>query len=203
MVLRNRNFSWFLLSFMLYWLSLTFIQLGIGFYTTILLGLDKSMAFTFSLVSFAASFVLYWPINLLSNKIGKRSMMLVAYLLFGAIFLVTSISPQLPIPKDWLLYGLGIAAAGPLAIFGILPNAIVGDEAVKHISNGGPPMTGMFFGMTAFTMKVGISIANLIFPSLLLFGKSMAKPTGVQLTAVAAALFCLAGWWAFKKYDHA
>jgi GPH family glycoside/pentoside/hexuronide:cation symporter len=46
-VFGNRNFRWFLASFLLYWLALTFIQLGVGFYTTLLLGLDKSMAFTF------------------------------------------------------------------------------------------------------------------------------------------------------------
>lgn len=199
-VFRNRNFRWFLLSFLLYWLSLTFIQLGIGFYTTLLLGLDKSMAFTFSLVSFASSFLLYFPVNWLTNKLGKKTMMLVAYLIFGFIFLVTAFSPSIPMGKEWLLYGLGIAAAGPLAIFGILPNAIVGDEAEAAEHASGQQLTGMYFGITAFTMKIGISCANLIFPSLLLLGKSTDNPLGVQATAIAAVLFCVAGWAAFRRY---
>jgi glycoside/pentoside/hexuronide:cation symporter, GPH family len=40
----------------------------------------------------------------------------------------------------------------------------------------------------------------LIFPSLLLLGRSAQNPMGVQATALAAVAFCLAGWWAFKKY---
>ncbi len=199
-VLGNRNFRWFLASFLLYWLALTFIQLGVGFYTTILLGLDKSMAFTFSLVSFAASFLLYFPVNLLTQKLGKRRVMLIAYALFALIFAVLTIVKSIPIQKEWLLYGLGVAAAFPLATFGILPNAVIGDEVEREERENRRQMAGMFFGVSAFTMKIGVSAANLIFPSLLLFGKSSENPYGVQLTAIAAIIFCLAGWTAFKNY---
>jgi len=201
-VFGNRNFRWFLASFLLYWLALTFIQLGVGFYTTLLLGLDKSMAFTFSLMSFLTSFLLYFPMNLLVNKWGKRRAMLGAYLMFGVIFIVVAFVKYIPLPKEWLLYGLAVAAAGPLAIFGILPNAIIGDEVEREERDNGKQLAGMFFGVSAFTMKVGISLANLIFPSLLLFGKSAENPLGVQYTALAALVFCLAGWWTFGKYKE-
>lgn len=199
-VFRNRNFRWFLASFLLYWLALTFIQLGVGFYTTLLLGLDKSMAFTFSVLSFLTSFLLYFPMSFMVKKWGKRRAMLTAYLIFGAIFAVVAFVKMIPLPKTWLLYGLAIAAAAPLAIFGILPNAIIGDEVEREERESGKQLAGMFFGVSAFTMKVGISLANLIFPSLLLFGKSSDNPLGVQYTALAALVFCLAGWWAFGKY---
>lgn len=199
-VFKNRNFRWFLASFLLYWLALTFIQLGVGFYTTLLLGLDKSMAFTFSVLSFLTSFLLYFPMSFMVKKWGKRRAMLTAYLIFGAIFAVVAFVKLIPFPKTWLLYGLAIAAAAPLAIFGILPNAIIGDEVEREERESGKQLAGMFFGVSAFTMKVGISLANLIFPSLLLFGKSSDNPLGVQYTALAALVFCLAGWWAFGKY---
>lgn len=123
-VFGNRNFRWFLASFLLYWLALTFIQLGVGFYTTLLLGLDKSMAFTFSLVSFLTSFLLYFPMNLLVRRWGKRRTMLTAYLMFGGIFLVVAFVKAIPLPKEWLLYGLAVAAAAPLATFGIFPTPL-------------------------------------------------------------------------------
>lgn len=199
-VFGNRNFRWFLASFLLYWLALTFIQLGVGFYTTLLLGLDKSMAFTFSLLSFITSFLLYFPMNWVVKKWGKRRVMLLAYLIFGTIFLVVALVKTIPLPKEWLLYGLAVAAAAPLATFGILPNAIIGDEVEREERESGKQLAGMFFGVSAFTMKVGISLANLIFPSLLLLGKSLENPFGVQCTALAAMVFCLAGWWAFRRY---
>lgn len=201
-VFGNRNFRWFLASFLLYWLALTFIQLGIGFYTTLLLGLDKSMAFTFSLLSFLTSFLLYFPLNLLVKKWGKRRTMLAAYLLFGALFGVVAFIKNIPLLKEWLLYGLAVAAAAPLATFGILPNAVIGDEVEREERDSGKQLAGMFFGVSAFTMKVGISLANLIFPSLLLLGKSSENPLGVQCTALAALVFCFAGWWAFGKYSE-
>lgn len=199
-VFGNRNFRWFLTSFLLYWLALTFVQLGIGFYTTLLLGLDISMAFSFSIISFIASFVLYFPVNLLTRKWGKKRVMLMAYLSFGLIFTVLIFVRTIPLPKELLLYALSVAAAFPLATFGILPNAVIGDEVEREEQASGRQLAGMFFGVSAFTMKVGISVANLVFPSLLLFGKSSDNPAGVQLTAAAALLFCLAGWGAFRKY---
>ncbi|MBL7825999.1 MAG: MFS transporter [Saprospiraceae bacterium] len=199
-VFGNKNFRWFLFGILLYWLALTFIQLGIGYYTTLLLGLDKSEAFSFSLISFGCSFIFYFPVSWMAGKYGKRHLMLGAFIIFALIFLITAFSPYLPVPKLYLMYGLAVAASVPLAIFGILPNAIVGDEVEKTVSTGGLQVTGMYFGVTAFTMKIGISIANLVFPSLLLFGRSLENAKGVQLTSLAAAAFCLLGWLAFRRF---
>ena len=60
----------------------------------------------------------------------------------------------------------------------------------------------MFYGVAAFMMKVGISLANLIFPSLLILGKSVDNPLGVQLSVGAAFIFCIAGFMVFAKYKE-
>ncbi|MBK6930290.1 MAG: MFS transporter [Saprospirales bacterium] len=197
-VLGNQNFRQFLVSDLLYWLALTFIQLGIGFYTTLLLELDKSYAFVFSLVSFVASFFFYAPVNLLAAKIGKHRLILTAFLLFAVVFCTVSAIRIIPVPRLWLLYGLALAAAFPLAVFGIIPNALIGDAVEQEEQTSGRQLAGMFYGVRAFVMKVGISLANLLFPSLLLLGKSTENPAGVQATAVAAIVFCLAGWQVFR-----
>ncbi|MBL7809339.1 MAG: MFS transporter [Saprospiraceae bacterium] len=197
----NRNFRRFLGSFLLYWLALTFIQLGMVYYATLLFHLEKEAAFTFSLISFLSSFILYVPVNLLVQKWGKRRTMLAAYLLFGVLFAIVAFVGIFPEgSKKALLYALGVAAAAPLAIFGILPNALVGDEIVKEEQQSGKQLSGMFYGITAFTMKIGISLANLTFPSLLLVGKSREQPMGVQATALVALLFCITGWYTFRRY---
>lgn len=201
-VLGNRNFRQFLASDLLYWLALSFIQLGIGFYTTLLLELDKSYAFVFSLLSFVSSFLFYGPVNLLARKIGKKRLMLFAFLMFALVFTAVAAIRIIPLPKLWLLYGLAVSAAIPLAVFGIVPNALIGDAVEQEEQRSGLQLSGMFFGVRAFVMKVGISLANLLFPSFLLLGKSINNPTGVQATAIAAFVFCIAGWQVFRKFDE-
>ena len=198
-VFRNKNFRFFLLSDLMYWLALSFIQLGVGFYVTIQLNLDKSYAFVFSLLSFFCSFLFYWPLNVLARKVGKKHLMNAAFGAFALLFFVLAITHQIPAAPEILLYALGIAAAFPLAVFGILPNALIGDVVERE----GPELSGMFYGLRAFVMKVGIAGANLLFPSLLLLGKSAENPIGVQATAWSALLFCIGGWYFFSKFREA
>ena len=51
-------------------------------------------------------------------------------------------------------------------------------------------------------MKMGIALANLLFPSLLLLGKSASRPVGIRLTALCALGFCLVGLTLFLRYDE-
>jgi GPH family glycoside/pentoside/hexuronide:cation symporter len=199
-VFGNLNFRRFLISDLMYWLAVSFIQLGIGFYTTLLLKLEVQYASTFSLVSFLSSFLFYIPVNVLARRFSKRTLMLTAFLIFAGTFTVLALVPLINLPGEVILYSLAIAAAFPLAVFGILPNALVGDVVQEEERQSGRQLSGMFFGVRAFITKVGISVANLIFPSLLLFGKSIEHPIGVQLTAVGAVIFCMAGWNIFRRY---
>jgi hypothetical protein len=93
-------------------------------------------------------------------------------------------------------------AAFPLAVFGILPNALIGDLVEVEEKTSGQRLSGMFFGVRALVMKVGVSISNLLFPSLLLLGKSLENPSGVHLTTVLALCSCLGGWWLFRKFSY-
>ncbi|MEL6637153.1 MAG: MFS transporter [Bacteroidota bacterium] len=199
-VFGNRNFRFFSFSDLLYWIALTFIQLGVSFYITILLGMDKSFATLFMTIGFFASFLLYAPINWLVRRWGKRRVLLSAFVVFSAVFGLTYGVAWLPLPKLFFFYALALLSAFPLAAFGIIPNAIVADIVYQHERQSGEQLAGMFYGARNFMMKMGITLANLIFPSLLLWGKSADNPTGVQLSALAAVLFCLAGYALFRSY---
>jgi glycoside/pentoside/hexuronide:cation symporter, GPH family len=97
---------------------------------------------------------------------------------------------------------ISILAGFPLAAFGIIPNTIVADIVHENGEKTGKNQAGMFYGVTAFMMKVGVSLANLIFPSLLVLGKSVENPLGVQLSLVAALVFCGLGFWIFRNYSE-
>lgn len=192
-VLANHSFRLFLLSEFMYWLALTFIQMGIGFFVTVLLGYPPAKATLFLTVSFVASFALYWPVNKAVDQWGKRQLMLSAYWVFAGTFALLALSPWVFLPGESLFWVLSLSASFPLAVFGIVPNAMVADFIHDHtVATGGQP-AGMFFAVFSFVMKAGVSVANLVFPSLLLLGKSVDNSLGLQLTAWLALLSCVLG----------
>ena len=197
-VFDHRPFRYFALSYLLYWLSLTFIQAGIIYYTTLLLGLDKSNATLFSVGSFAISFIFYPLMRRLEQGFSKKKILLAAFLTFIVIFCIL----LLPISGTIRFWIVTILASFPLAAFGILPNTIVADCIEENEKLTGKNQAGMFYAVAAFMMKVGVSLANLIFPSLLVYGKSVDNPFGVQLSLVAALVFCTAGFFVFREYEE-
>lgn len=199
----NKNFRYFTISDLAYWLSLTFIQIGISYYITILLGLPKEMASQYMLVTFLTSFIFYVPVNLIAQKIGKKKLMIIGFIVFAVTFTLTAIMGYVMfIPPVLYGYIVMVIAGIPMAIFGILPNAIVADIAESDGIKTGNFKAGVFFAGRTFMQKMGMSIANLIFPSLLLLGNSITNDTGVRVSAVAALIFCIAGLLLFLKYDE-
>ncbi len=197
-VFQNQPFRYFALSYFFYWLALTFIQSGIIFYVTLLFGLDKSYATLFGIGSFFTSFLFYPLLGKVDKGLPKKKVILVAFLAFMLVFFI-ALLPISGIIRFWLIT---LLSSFPVAAFGILPNTIVADVVYQSEKKTGKNQTGMFYAIAAFMMKVGVSLANLIFPSLLIYGKSTENPLGVQLTIVAALVFCTAGFWVFRKYEN-
>ena len=201
-VFANVNFRYFIFSDLMYWLALTFIQLGVSYYITLLFGKDIGAATLFMTIGFMTSFLLYVPLNLLSNKFGKKKILMIAFLVFSVVFLLTFMVPFLPVSMDVMFYVLAVVSAFPLAAFGIIPNAIIADIVHEHAEATGVQQAGMFYGIRNFMMKLGASLANLIFPSLLLLGKSTANPMGVKVSTILAVVFCLVGFFIFTRYKE-
>lgn len=202
-VFRNRDFLFFMCSDLCFWLAFTFIQLGLVFYITLLMGFDKTRAAVFLTIAAVGSFLLYGPVNWLVSRFGKKRVVLAAFWLFSVCFLGVSLLGSLPFSNETMFWGLAIGAAFPLSAFGIIPNAIVSDLIHAEEKRSGESLAAMFYATRAFMMKVGVSLANLIFPSLLLLGKSVANPFGVRASAVLAVVFCLVGLVFFRKYGEA
>lgn len=199
---RNRNFLWFVLSDLPYWVSLNFIQMGITYYIITLLGLPESLPSFLMLAMFVLSFLFYVPINFIAKKLGKKPVLAFAFAAFALDFAIVFLLGKLPIPATVQAWLIAAIAALPLAIFGILPNAIVADIAESHGIETGQYKAGIFFGARTFMMKMGIAFANLLFPSLLLLGKSVERPIGIRISALAALGFCVLGLLLFLRYDE-
>ncbi len=197
---KNREFRLFTFSDLMYWLALTFIQAGISYYITVLLRMEKGMISLLMTVMFALSFVFYVPVTVAARKFGKKKIMIAAFVVFAAVFIIVAFLGIIPLADSLQAFSMVVLAAFPMAVFGILPNAIVGDLAESDGIVTGNYKAGTFYGARALMMKLGISLANLIFPSLLLLGKSVTDSLGIRITAVCAFAFCVIGMVLFLRY---
>ena len=200
--LSNRNFLVFLVAELLYWVCQTIIQMGIVYYVVTLLGLPKEETSILMMAMFILSFAFYPVVTWAARKWEKRRILLVGFGLLLFNFLTFALMGILKLPSEAFAWFAGVTCAPTQAIFGILPNAVVADIAEADGIETGNFKAGIFFGVRSFETNVGISIANILFPSLLTLGMSMAKPTGIRLSAVVSVAICAAGFLLFFRYDE-
>ncbi len=201
-VFSNKPFRKWAFIELTYWLSQQFIIMGLIYYVTILIGKEESFASVIMACVFVASMAYYIPINMLTNKFGKKKLLLAGFVSFMLTFLFTSFLGVIQLPTYLIIIILMIIASIPMAVFGIIPNALVADIADRHGKKTGNYNAATFFSIKFFMMKIGISLSNLIFPALLIFGRSTDNPLGVRLTAVAALIFCVIGFLMMLNFDE-
>ena len=95
---------------------------------------------------------------------------------------------------------LTVVAALPMAIFGILPQAVVADISQSDSITSGSNREGMFYAARTFAFKLGQSISMLIFTAVSTIGA--AEGTGYRVAAFGAAVFCCIGGIILVFYDE-
>ncbi len=198
----NRNFAWFAISDFFYWFALNFIQKGAQYYIIVLLGLPKEAVSDFTIKIGLLSFLCYLPISYLAMRWSKKKMLMWAFALLSVCFLFITVMGKLPFSADTQLWTLLLIAMMPIATFGILQNVLVADIVHEQHEQTGVGQAGMFYAVRAMMMKFGVSVSTLIFPSLLLLGKSPENDIGVRATGVAAFIFCIAGMLVFQQFKE-
>ena len=204
---KNKDFRLFVASDILYWIALTLFQTGLSFYITVLMGLESKMTFPLFAIMTVMSLVFYAPVNILAKRLGKKKLISFAFMFFAATFLVTAFAGLTPIPG--FAYGVMIAvlAAVPMAILGILPQAVVADISEADKLETGESRQGMFYAARTFAFKMGQSAAMLLFTSIATINRDIPRGElgfglGYRLTAVIAAVLCLAGGLVFFGYNE-
>lgn len=182
---KNREFRIFVGSDIFYWIGLTMFQTGLPFFVTSLLGLSESMSTIYFVAMTALSLVFYVPVNLLTKRFGKRSLVLTAFLMFAICFGYTALmGPGLRISPVVQGFVLVAVAAFPMAIFGILPQAMVADISQSDAKKTGENREGMFYAARTFAFKMGQSVSMLLFTALATIG------SGGDGYRVVAAVSC-------------
>ena len=200
----NKQFRTFVASDVLYWIALTLFQTGLPFYITELMGLDDGMTLPLFIVMSGVSFLFYPVVNVAAKRMGKKRLVVFAFLFFTLAFAITTCVGQFGLPG--MAWGIIVAvlAAIPMAILGILPQAVVADIAEADALTSGEKREGMFYAARTFAFKLGQSVSMLMFTSISLIGGDgvLASDLGYRLTAGVAAAFCLLGGLVFIRYNE-
>jgi len=206
--MKDRNFFRFTLSDFAYWISLYFINNGLMYYITVLLGLPKEAYSSLFLIMFFISFAFYIPVNFIARFVGRKRLLMIAFGLFGLLFAFCSLFGYLPITPMVQALIASILAAIPLAIFGILPNAMISDMAEAYAIESGMYKAGVFFGFRTFMSKMGQSVGAALLPSIVKIGADTIEAgdvvgvTGVRLTTLFALVFCVIGFILLLLYNE-
>ena len=198
---RNRDFRVFVASDIAYFLGITMFQTALPFFVTSLLKLDEGMSTVYFVLMTALSVLFYVPVNKLTPRFGKKKLILFAFVVFTISFVYTAFfGSALPIPPAVQGYILCAVAAPAMAIFGILPQAVVADISECDALESGENRSGMFYAARTFAFKLGQSIAMLLVTAFATIGQETGA--GYRITAVAAAVVCVLGGALFMVYNE-
>ncbi len=197
----NKDFRIFVASDIVYFLGITMFQTAMLYFVTALMKLPESMS-TIYFVGMTALSVLFYPlVSRLTPKFGKKKLILIAFGIFIAAFLYTAcLGSMLPIPAEIQGYILCLLAAPAMAIFGILPQAVVADIAECDYLETGENRSGMFYAARTFSMKMGQAVAMLLVTSLSTIGRGTGL--GYRIIALVSAGVCILGGLFFMRYNE-
>ena len=207
----NREFRKFSLSDIAYWIGLTLFQTGLPFFVKVSMQLDESNTMLFMGGMTVLSACFYPFVSRLVAKHGKKKLVIIGFLGLAFAYVITALIGVVPFLTG-MLPGILIVfiSAFPMALLGIIPQAIVADVAEEDAILTGERREGMFFAARTFAMKFGQSVAMLVFTSLAVLGSAQnlnsndltASPTGLRIVAVVAVFFCVLGAVILAAYDE-
>ena len=198
---KNREFRLFVGSDFSYWIGLTLFQTGLPYFVKVSMHLDESLTMILLGAMSLLSVFFYPVVYKLVSKFGKKKLTIAGFLGLALAYLVTALIGIIPLPG--IVFGIAIViiAAFPMALLGIIPQAIVADIAEEDSIVTGEDRQGMFFAARTFAMKFGASAAMLIFTSLAIIGSThtsntneiVATELGLRIVAIVAVCACSLG----------
>ena len=192
------EFRKFVCSDVVYWVAITTFQTGLPFFVTSLLKLPETTTTIYFVLMTGVSVLFYLPVNILANRVGKKRLLLIAFVIFTCAFAFAGALAFMPAMAQGLT--LSVVGAIPMAAFGILPQAIVANIADASSKTTGQDRQGMFYAARTFAMKMGQSVAMLLFTGVSTIG--MASGAGYRIAAVCAAVLCGLGGIVFAFYNE-
>ena len=164
---KNKEFLKFSASDIAYFIALTLFQTGLPFFVKVSMKLNESYTMIFLGAMTVLSACFYPIVSGLVRKFGKKKLVIFGFLGLALAYVITALIGVVP-GFNGILPGalIVIISAFPMALLGIIPQSIVADVAEEDAILTGEKREGMFFAARTFAMKLGQSVAMLVFTSL-------------------------------------
>jgi Na+/melibiose symporter-like transporter len=202
-VLKDTYFRSYLVSDLMYRIAAAFIMTGFSFYVTLLLGQKPDTVALYLLIIFFVNIALYFPVSIIVGHLGKKKVLFAAFLMLMLFMAFSAFAGNYPLDPFAQGLILCILAAMPLAVFTVVPNALVADLTVASERKTGIQRGGAYFGIFSLVVKAGELVSVLLFPLIVAIGSSGAGVpgrAGLRLTLVLAAIFSLIGFISLFGY---
>ncbi len=199
---KNISFRYYVVADFSYFMGLTIMNTGLLYYITVLLGLEEALVGSLLAMMVVISFVFYPVVNVLAKKVGKRILVVGAFLAMSVVFVGVYFFGNLPLAPTAQAYTLVVLYSVPLAFLSVLPNAVLADIAEHDALKSGERKEGMFFAARTLMQKFGQTFGILIFAMLTTFGKDPGNDLGIRLSGVAGFVLCLGAGLVFIRYNE-
>mgnify|MGYP001795277389 CR=1 FL=1 len=200
--LSNKNFLPYVASDLAYFMGITIIMTGMPYYVEVLVQLDTSFVGLVMTAIVLLSYVYYFVVYNLAGKLGKRNLVLFAFLLFSSVFALIYFLGNMPFPSEGQMMLVAVMAAIPMAFLGVLPNAILADIADHDSLRTGKKMEGMYYGARTFLQKFGVTGGLMVFAGLTTLGKDVGAAIGFRISGIVGRVRCLVAFGVFLLYNE-
>jgi GPH family glycoside/pentoside/hexuronide:cation symporter len=175
-----------------FWFGFNIVASGVPYFVTVLMGEGVEYSGMVLTVTFAFCGVCFPFVGWLALRIGKgRTMVLGALSMAGVMFAVPLITSPL---SGLIIIGLG---GFPIAVLMAVPKAILAQLTQEDTRRSGLRREAMFYAAEGFVLKLNLGVSSAVLAALLVFGKSVDNPLGVQLLGPATALVLIGSAVAF------
>ena len=208
-IFKNRSFVLFFAGDLFSYISMAFFQTAMLYYITMLLNVPESQSFLVMLSAIGVALCLFPMIVKFSRKYGKKTMLVVASVVFTVVFAFIFFADKISalVAGYELLLGLcmGVVVSFPFAAINILPQSCMSDIIQKDGIENGVNREGFFSATKTFIEKIAYSLAMVVVSSVLAVGAGEGESVGmlgVKLTGVFAGVFSLVSLIFFMLYDE-
>ncbi len=184
--------------------AMNLVTLGLIYYAVVLFERDERFMIVLAGLTIGGALLSFPLVNIAAKKAGKKKIITTGVLslsVSGLIIFLFSFN------MTGIYYYISLAmfflAGFPLAVLTILINPTIADLARADYYKTGQRREAMFFGARAIPLKLTIALAGVVFAYLLsVFGKDIAGPLGVQLSALVVSLAAAGSFIIFRFYPE-